>query len=291
VQGACLHPGVRLRYDGSMRWWVALLVGGCNQLLGIEPTAPITPDARIDGPGCSDAGFSNPVELQGSVLQIDYDPSTSGDVREIWFTRSADGFDLFAARRADANSPFESIAEYAYDSPSGDFDATLSVDGLILMFVSDRLAGAQVYEARRASTMDTFGSPSVITAIAPDEPLRGIDLSRDGLRLYYSNGTELRMVERATTSAPFGAPSDVLATDAHFPSLSPDELELFHARFGANNSPLGVFRSTRTSTTVAFSGSAELINSTISDPDVSADSTQLYYSAQGHLGVMTRSCN
>lgn len=273
-----------------MWWCVALMLAGCNQLLGLDETAPLTADAPIDGPGCSSARFVNAMRLQGSALATDWDPSSTQDMHELWVTRSNDpnGFDLFIL--TETGGTYDTATAFTDNSAASDGDPALSADGLALAFISERLSGIRVFEATRTSTSVAFEPSSPVASIPAAE--RGIDLSRDGLRLYYVSGDppELRVVERPDRSSAFGPPGPVLATDVHYPSISADELELFHARYNSG-SIVGVFRLTRTTTTVPFEPDPEAVAPLAADPDISPDSTRLYFTTGGELGSMTRTCN
>ena len=93
-------------------------------------------------------------------------------------------------------------------------------------------------------------------------------------------------MQRPSRDQPFGPPSPVLAADVAWPSLSPDELELYYQQPMMN----GVYRRTRASTTIPFDGNETLVISDVENPDVSSDGTKLYFNNAG-VFVMTRTCN
>lgn len=283
-----------------MRWCVALMLAGCNQLLGLNETSFEMLDApNIDAPGCAGSTFANPNMLVGQAFsgpENNWDPSTTSDVNELWFTRQqADGsFDLFYATRTGLDQPFDMTTGPLFSTSGYETDAQLTANGLVVVFLSDRLGDVRVFQATRTTPSGTFGDVTLIAPMIPtNEAAHGIDLSLDGLRLYYANiDGELYMVERSDTSQPFGAPSGILATNAHFPSLSPDELELFHMRADPFGGVHAVYRLIRTAPTIAFPTTpAELIDTTFADPEVSMDATVLYFSLSGDLASMSRTCN
>jgi hypothetical protein len=271
----------------TMRPLLLFALSGCNQLFGLDETVVQMADARIDAPGCSGSQFANPQEVAGTALDNDYDPSTYGQELELWVARrtSAGDYDIWIATRNDANSAFDVGSWFVHNVPAADDgDSALSSDGLAMVFVSRR-AGGSLYASRRTQIGDPW---SALVPVPVQGGVNGIDLSSDGLRLYASVGDhELRMLERSAIDQAFGALGPVLATNVSWPSLSPDELELFHMTASGG----GFFRRTRASTAVAFDMNETPIVANAVDPDVSSDATRLYYSVGGDIHAMTRACN
>jgi hypothetical protein len=271
----------------TVRPLLLIALGGCNQLFGLDETVLIRADAAIDAPGCAASPFASPVQVEGAFVTNDVDPGSGDDPRELWLARlnGSNKYDIWIATRADASSPFDNGSFFAHNSAEHDGDAAVSADGLVVMFLSHRTSAIGVYESTRTAIGATFTPPRAVTPGGD----RGIDLSVDGLTLYYMNvDFGLRAIRRPTRDQPFGPPGDVLATGIEWPSVSPDELEVYFAK------PLGqgMYRRTRGSTSVAFDDASEtLISPGGADPDVSSDSTRLYFVSGGGVSVMTRTCN
>src|SRR5262245_43612546 len=271
----------------EMRSVLLCALAGCNQLYGLEGTRLQTPDAPIDAPGCSGSMFVDPQTL-GTVFEPgDFDPRTSGDPTELWFSRANGNYDIWVARRDGDTGPVETASPFPYNSATAnDGDPAFTSDGRVLVFLSQRISGQAVYEARRPAVGAAFAAPTPI-AIDGGGGDAGIDLTPDGLTLYFVDPfRQLRAIHRSSLEQPFGNPGPALASAVVWPSLSPDELELYYQ----NPDGDGVFRRTRASTTLPFDATEMQVLSGGGDPDVSADSRRLYFS-NGGVSVMTRACN
>jgi hypothetical protein len=270
-----------------MRPLLLLALAACNQWFGLDETVLKNADARADAPGCSASAFANPQRVEGTAINAELDPTASADAHELWFTRAGSSYDLFVATRADTEGAFDIATPFAYNTAMDDDDAALSADGRVLMFVSDRVGDDQLYEARRSAIGAAFDPPAQVGGLPVREMENGIDLSFDGLTLYYVNlDAELRAIQRPSLDGAFGPPSPVLAAGIEFPSLSPDELELYYAKPTGG----GLYRRTRAEPGIPFGADEIVVFATGGDPDVSPDSMQLYFSNQG-VFVMTRVCN
>jgi hypothetical protein len=113
--------------------------------------------------------------------------------------------------RADVWTPPVHVPELS--SPANDYSPTVTADGLIAFIDSDRDGAAQLYEARRASTSDPFGTPTPVAelnALAVDvvDPW----ISPDGLTLYFSLGAggalDIQVATRSDRGSPFEMPAD-----------------------------------------------------------------------------------
>ena len=224
------------------------------------------------------------------------DPSTSETPLELWYTTfdSTTHWDIRVATRASADAPFDSGAAFPFNSVMDEHDPTLSADGLVLDFGSNRVTATSVYEVARATINDPFASPRLVAPMLAEGAVDGgIDLSADGLRLYVADYTgDLRMVERASRSDVFGAPGPVLASGVFRPSVSPDELELYYEERVSSGGLIGLSHRTRTTTTIAFPAIGDPIAAQVGNPDVSTDSTRLYVASAAYIiSVFTRTCN
>jgi hypothetical protein len=271
-----------------MRPVLLIALAGCNQLFGLDETVLITADAAIDAPGCAGSPFGNPQQVLGTVLDNDFDPSESSAGRELWFVRNPNtmtDFDIWIATRGSATGAFDAGASFQYNSAMNDGDPSLSGDGLIVVFFSSRGGTRLAYESKRTTIDGPLSQPVPL----PASPADGIDLSFDGLTLYYidDNGA-LVAIRRPARDQPFGMPGSSLAAAVRYPSLSPDELELYFTKPMRGE----IYRRTRATTTAAFDPASEttiLLDG--GDPDVSPDSLRLHYSVSGDIHVMTRTCN
>ena len=135
------------------------------------------------------------------------------------------------------------------NTSDGDWDPSISADGLSLYFCSNRPGGVggvsgvsgvgDLWVTTRATTEDDWGEPvnlglTVNTSSADEGP----SISADGLALYFTSdrpggfGTlDLYVSTRATKDDPWGAPSNlgsvVNRSGAGYPDISRDGLSLY----------------------------------------------------------------
>lgn len=268
-------------------WLVAvILTTGCNRLLSLEETYPV--DARPDAIGCSGALFIGPDPLVGfEGGDGEYDSQLRFDGLELWFTIVRGGeTDLFVAKRGNPNAAFGAPQVAAFVSTAPDYDPALTGDGLRLMFVTGRNGGREVFETTRAALDQEFGPPSGVTV--PSTGIESIDLSDDGLRLYYTNSAgDLWMVNRPGHDAPFTDAIQLLTAVAVFPTLSPDERELFYLPVARTNE---IWRMVRPSATAEFDPATAIKLRDGTDPDMAGDGTTLTLTVNNGVSVMTRPC-
>jgi len=131
----------------------------------------------------------------------------------------------------------------AVNSPKEDGGASISADGLILYFGSDRPGGYgsfDIYMTTRASKNDPWGQavnlgPTINSSAAENF----CQISADGLELYFASWRaggygdgDIYVAKRATANDPWGKPVNLGPTvnsayGETYPSLSPDSLLLF----------------------------------------------------------------
>lgn len=117
------------------------------------------------------------------------------------------------------------------------------------------------------------------------------ELSRDGLRLYWSQGSpqKIMMVSRASTGAAFGNPVDIVATNTNNadPAVSYDERILVFASSRTGNGD--IYYATRASVSDPFGPPVQVptVNTGGSgdgDPALSADGCTLYFASNRGSG-------
>jgi hypothetical protein len=257
-----------------MRGWLVLvmLATGCNRVLGLDETYSI--DARPDAVGCSGAVFAGPDPLvEFDDGDVEFDSQLRYDGLELFFSKIANGRnETYVATRTSTVARFGPPMKASFDGPISDYDSALSGDGLRLMFVSDRNSTNEVFEVTRAAIDQPFGAPGAVPVPAINGLIDSIDLSDDGRHLYYANSTgDLWMAKRSELGEPFVDAIQLLENAAVFPTLSPDERELFYAP----------------SIDIA---TASRLRDNGGDPDMAADGTTMTLSISSGLSVMTRPC-
>ncbi|HEY5961179.1 MAG TPA: hypothetical protein VIV60_31695 [Polyangiaceae bacterium] len=101
----------------------------------------------------------------------DFDPHLESDGLTLWFAPigRADGAglqDLFYAHRGDLTAPFGApIAATSLNTTSNEWNVSLTGDGLVIVFQSDRGASSHVYYATRSNRSQAFGAPSELAQL------------------------------------------------------------------------------------------------------------------------------
>ena len=285
-----------------MRWFLAAVaLTGCNWVLDLRGTraqdaGPTHADAAVDGPGCSDLVFGNPMPIMGGPQDSTMKSPTLAGALDLVFTDPVGAnpaqVDIFSAHRASAADAFGTpTAVAALDSAQDETDPSFSGDGLDVIFIR---GFNTLLEARRGSVTSAFSSPTpVMLTQAVDAGGGGIELSWDGMTLYYSTFEQqwnVHAVTRARIDQPFGPPGPVLAPNAQWMTISPDQLEIYYIESGSGS----IFRGRRASTDVPF-GSFEMYVANADDPDIVALpgglQVLLYVdSASGSIEIATRQC-
>jgi len=194
------------------------------------------------------------------------------------------------------------------NSSDGDWDPSISYDGLSLYFASQRPGGYgnnDLYVTNRTTTDDPWGTtmnlgPVVNSSGWDNAP----SISADGLSLYFSSDRsggygelDLWVTRRETTSAPWGMPVNLGPTvngpaNEHGPCISIDGLSLYFAERCRRVGPfrpggLGygdIWVTTRITTADSWGKPVNLgpvVNSSVQDssPDISADQRMLFFSS------------
>jgi hypothetical protein len=260
--------------------WVVLVACACNSVLGIHATH--LPDAPPPPPGCAGEQFQGPFNLPelDNKVAIMADPTLVGDGNELWFAgRTAAGAqqDLYFTTRASATDSFATPQLAVFDDPTADdSDPAFTADGLDLIFVSTRVSGQRLWETTRSALSDPFDMPHEIGELAGTGVPNGLDLSNDGLTLYYVTGlsSDLYMVTRPDRTKLFDvAHAQLVSSGVQTPGVSPDGLELFFDPTFMNN----ISRRTRATTDVPFGTDDTLVQAGATTPDVSADAQTLIF--------------
>jgi hypothetical protein len=228
------------------------MVAGCDALFGLD-LLEVRPDA-VSGDALTDA--ARPVDVQPDCLFAQrellysggaHDPTLSADRTELFYAYDlGTGYDIYQAVRSDTNQPFAAGGIVgALTSAGNDTDPALTADGLLVVFISDRGGtGPRAYQAKRGSIVTAFSAPQLVPGLE-NTPVSSVDVSPDGLTLYYDDGARLRSVSRTARDQPILVLQEIAMESTPFPSLSADGLELYY------NGP-GVMRRTRHDTSSSF---------------------------------------
>lgn len=259
------------------------MVGGCDRVFGLQPVA-----ARDGSTSGSDADVDAGTELcfgpRAQVLGITgFDPTLSADKREVIFVDKPNGdYDLFAAIRSDSqpSTPFTNETALAQlDTSFDETDASMTEDGLLLVFKSNRSGSSRAYQTMRGSVIEQFSTPALVPGLE-STTINGLDISPDGLTLYFDDNVSFAAASRSNLDEPFGSIQRFSIDHAAYPSVSPDGLELYY-------NAAGIVRRTRASTTDPFDGgTAAVVDDGGSDADLSPDGNTLIF--RGGTTLFTR---
>lgn len=278
-----------------------VLASGCNRIFGLDKTEPFdAPPPRPDAVGCAGKAFVGPdvlTEFDAVPNRSEFDPTENADGTELWFSsREAAGNaqDLSWSTKIAATGKWGPSTVAPFNLPGvTDADPALSDDGLRLVFMSDRLGSLRAWEVARTAVGQPFGGAAILRGI-DGIPVDGLDMTLDGLTLYFSaaNDGELHVAHRSSVDAPFVAEEEggalrVLANGVAYPSISPDGREVFYGHPGGGSA---TYRRVRGDTSQPFEVTEEVIYNDADDPEISADGRRLYFARSGALLVARRDC-
>jgi len=262
---------------------LALSVVGCNQIYGLDPTQV----RDLEPTECSTIQFGPPM----SLAQFDdngvkeFDAQLSADGKELWFiTIPGPLYVLHRGVWNDRTGEFD-VVDVTPIADSGITEPALTADGRRLMFVGDR-NGTVVFEGVRADP-DAGMFDSVRVVVGLEAGVESLDLSWDGLRIYYTvkGSGELWTAARPARDEPFGT-ATLLFDGAIYPSVSPDELEVF---YNHHDTPNPLYRRTRPDRARPF-GPEALVLDEGEDPDVAPTSDTMIVARNNGLSLMHRVC-
>jgi hypothetical protein len=127
--------------------------------------------------------------------------------------------------------------------------------------------------------------------LGPASTTHGLDVSADGLSLYLGSASGLLVARRASLTDRFSQPVPVGPTpmtspEVWYPSVSPDELEVYYQ---SQDAAVGVWRATRATPAEPFGAPALLINDSL-DADLAGDGRTLFTRIAETLSYRVRDC-
>jgi Tol biopolymer transport system component len=169
--------------------------------------------------------------------------------RDLWHTRRAS--------LADSWGPPVPITEI--DSPNDDQNPSLTGDGLVIFFSSDRegtKGREDIYTAFRTSRTARFSPPVRMAELSSGNQDGAPFITADGLTIYFTSnraggkgGVDLWTARRPSRTVPFSPPVPLTAVNSpeqdDDPSISPDGRELFFASNRSDGKAYLIYRSTR----------------------------------------------
>jgi hypothetical protein len=243
----CIVPSSRRdnRRLARSRWlasWIGLLLGGtgCPQLLD-DDFAEHASELTLTNPGGS--GGRQGASGSGGNAGAGDGGSGAGDAGSAGNGGSA-GTHTVAELRSCPFGAAEALVGLDFATGS-EWGASLTADGLTLLFSHETLGNADLYRATRPDRGVTFSAPVAFTHLNTDDDEGTPLISADGLRLYFYStraggpgGRDLYIATRSDLASEFTS-AQLLANvnspeSDHLPRLSSDELTLWFtsARMG-----------------------------------------------------------
>jgi hypothetical protein len=262
-----------------------VLLAGCGRI-AFDPVGDARSRDALPDAACISFGPWNPpepiVELTNGAPE--YDPTQRSDRLQFWSVVPADGA-IYTARRASTSDAYGPLVREPFNGMVGnDQDPAPTGDGLSILWSSNRTSLYLIYEARRATAADEFGLPALALGLESFES-NSMDITVDGLTLYFTPGGVLYRARRPSLGAAFDTPTS-LGLTVQFPAISADELELYYSN------GLDIVVRTRASVADAF-GPETVVPGTsgFGDPDLSADGSELLINSGTDTTYrLTRSC-
>ncbi len=279
--------------------YVPILLLVCSCRIGFDQVdlANTDPDGGgLDsGTACTWEPWSAPAPVEGfEGGEWERSPEQRSDRREMLFARYevVDGgvfnAQLRSATRATSAVPYaaESVVVELNHPTADDLEPALSADGLVVMWSSNRTTGRLAFEARRPALGAAFSTPVLALGLEA-LVIYAMDLTPDGLGLYFDNASELWVSRRSARDQPFEIPVP-LGISGGTPSVSSDQLEIYYSR------AFRLFARRRASIGEAFADEVEIGIQGASNygaADLSADGTELLLIVDDQLQRITRACS
>lgn len=210
-------------------------------------------------------------------------------------TGGSSGSDVGGSDPVDCNGPFGSPELVLAVEPPMDLGGpTITADELELFYSLDNGSGmASFVVAKRETELDAFSAGSPVLGLSGcPTPLGTMDVSHDGLRLYYacwSDGAAevtVTLADRTDRLGEFTVQS-AIGTAGGSPAVDRAELILYSSGLNGR-APLRALRGQLSEDFAAAEGIEGLENSTLSTPAPSPDGLALYGAQAGALVVATR---
>jgi len=270
-----------------LRWAVVLVLAGCFA----KPEEPGPRDGAEPYSDCSAVPFVGDAATFSEFSATSVaDPSLSSDGLEMYFTTDPDPGamtylnDIARWSRSSTTQLFTpDLTALPFNSPFADADPSLTADGSMIFFTSRRDGSERGFFATRVN--EQWSQAQAIPGLETID-MHSLDISPDGLTLYFtdtSSTPRLLMATRSATDVPFAPDATIVAMNVRFPTVSADHRELFFNGAGTQHA-------VRASKDVPFQDPMPAPSILGVGPDLSADGQTLVLAVAGTLGVMRRNC-
>lgn len=247
--------------------------GGGNGDGGIDATDGSTDgtgDGSIDAPPCTGA-WATPVAVVGLENDVTGEPTATGDLEELyWAYQNGAAWKIHWGSVIQPGSlsytnrgraPFHTVDDGIDQDPS------ITDDGLLLVYrVGTGEQFARLKQVTRPDRTTGWSAPAEVPGLSSIVPF-GLDISGDGLTLYYNVGQTLKYATRANRVDPFVEQPGNIGSSLLFPAISGDQLTIY-----VTTNFMGVDMATRMNRISAFGTKSPVFSAMeLHDPDVTAD--------------------
>jgi hypothetical protein len=285
--------------DAMYRVWVlaAALCAGCFSKPGFSGGGG-DGDGGIDGNidsgtgsmPCTGTTWPSPVNVMGLDNQVTGEPTITGDLKEIYWSHQSAGWKIEWAKRTLVTSGFTTQGVVAFDPGAAiDQDPSITDDGLMMIY----RVGLDEPDARMKQVTRLNRVPGTPWSAPIDVPglaaatVTSLDLSGDGLTLYYTRGLTLHFATRNTRMDMFTEQPQILGAGIVFPAISGDELSLYYM---SNNL---IHVATRGDKLSAFGTGMPVFNDPkLKDADITADGKTMVIATDNSytIAISQRTC-
>ncbi|HEX4517205.1 MAG TPA: hypothetical protein VH054_26855 [Polyangiaceae bacterium] len=259
----------------------------------VDQAPPVDAAPDTTAPPCNLASpFGAPTPLSTlNTSKYEAQAELSPDGLTIYFEsdRLNAGLNVFTASRPSTSSAFGSVAPRASLDFSGadTWNVTLTADGLTAYVVTDQNAADHMYKATRASSLASFGTPTLMPSsiVKGEQPF----VRPDGLVLYFSDKSGPKgQVAHAVLSGPTVTDLPLVVAgnlDLGIPVVNAGDTLLYFAVYDASNAnstnTYDIWMASRASQTDAWGTPVAVTELNTNGFDVpswlSADGCELYF--------------
>lgn len=247
-------------------------------------------DSSTDAMPCTGTTWPTPVNVTGLNGQVTGEPTVTGDLKELYWSRQSTGWKIEWAKRASASGGFTTQGVVTFDTGAAiDQDPSITDDGLMMIYrVGLNEPDARMKQVTRLDRLPgtAWSSPIDLPGLA-GATVTSLDISGDGKTIYYTRGTTLRYATRSSREGSFTEQPQTLGTSIQFPAISGDELSLYYM---SNDR---IHAATRTDKVSAFEPGALVFSDTmLKDADVTADGTTMVIATDNNftVAISQRTC-
>jgi hypothetical protein len=255
---------------------------------------PSPPEPQVAHCSAGTFGIAQPFADPDKAFP-DYDSTLPIDGLELWFSSPVLGpAHVFFLSRSTPSDPFQGTPKPAPFNVGNEVDTDPSItgDGLRIIYRSSNGPGGDhAWEITRTSRSVPFGDAATLARGLETTNVHSLDIALDGKRLYFTDNIvgALYVATRDTLTGAFGTPVMLIPSGVAFPSISPDELEVFYQPLVGGFDVLKVVRRVRASPSGDFGEEINVFNGA-GDPEMGADSRTLYMSKDNAFSTITRDC-